>query len=148
MVQLTLQPGDTTLSLNQISNATFYGNCACIDCTSPLFWSLENEGRLFITDNEINTLILAERGVTYSSSDISAVTSIPDTVENNKILIARYGIIWNIYIIWGSVCYFHAHCITCITIIYCVILSQRGCVTCTSVSHISLYLEHICISSL
>ena len=85
-MQFTVQPGDTTLPLNQMSNATFH--CTCNECTSPPVWSLENGGRYFITDNDGDRMILAERGITYSSSGTSAVISIPDTAENNNTMIS------------------------------------------------------------
>ena len=96
-IQLTVQPGNTTFLLNQMSNATFH--CACDDsiCTSPLLWSLENEGRYFITNNHNDRVILAERGITFSSTDTSAVISIPDTVENNNTLI------WCVTFLFGGV---------------------------------------------
>ena len=92
----TVEPesDDTILALNQMINATF--RCTCIagdDCTSPPFWSLENGGRYFATNDDDDAIILAERGITYSSSGTSAVISIPDTVENNNTLIFCAGFI-------------------------------------------------------
>lgn len=84
-MQFEVQPGNTTLPLNQMSNATFY--CTCDACILSLLWSLENEGRYFITDDGNDRGILAERGIIYSSTDTSAVISIPDTMENNNTLI-------------------------------------------------------------
>ena len=82
-MQPTIQEGDIILALNQMSNATFH--CTCDECTtSPPYWSLENEGILFITENDIDRVNLTQRGIAYSSSDTSAVISIPDTVENNN----------------------------------------------------------------
>lgn len=75
-------------------NATF--QCTCIagdDCTSPPFWSLENEGRYFVTNDVDDAIILAERGITYSSSGTSALISIPDTVTNNNTQIHCAGLI-------------------------------------------------------
>ena len=85
-MQFVVQPGDTTLPLNQMSNATFH--CTCNECTSPPFWSLENRGIHLITDEESDRKILDGRGITYSSSGTSAVISIPDTVENNNTMIS------------------------------------------------------------
>ena len=65
-----------------MSNATFH--CTCVECTydsSSPGWSLENEGRFLNTDDRI---MLAQRGIMFSSSSTSAVISIPDTVENNN----------------------------------------------------------------
>ena len=84
-MQFEVQPGDTNLILNQMSNATFH--CSCDECTVPPYWGLENGGRHFSTDNNNDRMILAERGITYSSSDTSAVISIPDRVENNNTMI-------------------------------------------------------------
>jgi hypothetical protein len=86
MQLLEIQPGDTTLLLNQMSNATFH--CTCIDCASgsdsPPYWSLENEGRVLITVDKADRVILSQRGIMFSSSSSSAIISIPDTVENNN----------------------------------------------------------------
>ena len=81
-------------ALNQMSNATF--QCICIagdECTSPPYWSLENGGRHFVTNDNDDREILAEQGITYSSSGTSAVISIPDTVENNSTQISCAGLI-------------------------------------------------------
>ena len=84
-MQPTVQPGDTILALNQMSNATFH--CTCNECITPPYWSLENAGRHLFTDNDNDRLILVQRGITYSSGATSAVISIPDTVENNNTII-------------------------------------------------------------
>ena len=84
-MQFEVQPGDTILMLNQMSNVTFH--CSCDECTTPPYWSLENEGNYFSTNNDIERMILAKRGITYSSSGTSASISIPDTVENNNTII-------------------------------------------------------------
>ena len=77
-----VQPGDTTLTLNQMSNATF--QCTCADCTSPPHWTIESDGRHLATNDVTDAVSLAQRGITYSSSATSAVISIPDTTENNN----------------------------------------------------------------
>ena len=85
MQLLEVQPADTTLLLNQMSNATFHCTCAeCASDSSPPGWSLENEGRNLNTDDVDDRMMLAQRGITFSSSSTSAVISIPDTVENNN----------------------------------------------------------------
>ena len=86
-----VQPGDTTLLLNQMSNATFH--CTCVECASPR-WSLEKEGIFLNTDIEDDRMMLAQRGIVFSSSSTSAVISIPDTVENNNTLIWCYAFIF------------------------------------------------------
>ena len=96
MNYFTVQPDATVaiLALNQMSNATF--QCICIagdECTSPPYWSLENGGRHFVTNDNDDRVILAERGITYSSNGTSAVISIPDTVENNSTQISCAGLI-------------------------------------------------------
>ena len=53
----------------------------------PPYWSLVNGDNHFSTNYDIDRMILAERGITYSSSGTSAVISIPDTVENNNTII-------------------------------------------------------------
>ena len=89
-----VQPGDTILALNQKSNVTFQCTCIAGDfCTSPPFWSLENGGRLLVTNDNDDAIILAERGITYRSSGNSAVITIPDTVENNDTQIFCAGLI-------------------------------------------------------
>ena len=80
-----VQPEDTILTLNQMSNATFH--CSCDECTSPPYWSLEIEGISFITESGDDRIILAERGITHYSSGTSAVITIPDTGENNNTMI-------------------------------------------------------------
>ena len=84
-MQFEVQPGDTILMLNQMSNATFH--CSCDECTTPPYWSLENGGSHFDTDSNSDRILLAERGIIYSSSGTSAVINIPDTVENNNTII-------------------------------------------------------------
>ena len=82
-LQPTVQPGDTILVLNQMSNVTFH--CTCNECSTPPHWSLGNAGRYLSTDNDNDRVKLVQRGITYSSSGAtSAVISIPDTVENNN----------------------------------------------------------------
>ena len=93
MSYFIVQPGDTILALNQMSNATF--QCTCIvddECTSPPYWSLENGGRHFVTNDNDDRVILAERGIFYSSGGISAIISIPDKVENNNTQIFCAGL--------------------------------------------------------
>ena len=85
-MQSEVQPGDTILILNQMSNATFH--CSCDECTSPPYWSLENGGRYLTTVDNSDRMILAERGILFSSSGTSAIISIPDTVENNNTIIS------------------------------------------------------------
>ena len=83
-----VQPSDTTLLLNQMSNATFH--CTCVDCasySSPPGWSLQNEDIILNTHFEDDKMMLAQQGIVFSSSSTSAVISIPDTVENNNTLI-------------------------------------------------------------
>ena len=66
---LEVQPGDTTLLLNQMSNATFH--CTCVECTYDSLspgWSLENEGRFLNTDDVDDRMMLAQRGIMFSSS--------------------------------------------------------------------------------
>jgi hypothetical protein len=96
-MQLEIQPGDTTLLQNQMSNATFH--CTCVDCEfgSPPHWSLENEGTFVNTEDEDDRVILIQRGIMFSSSSTSAVISIPDTVENNNTQI------WCTAFLFGSV---------------------------------------------
>ena len=94
MNYFTVQPGDTVIALNQMSNVTF--QCTCIaddECTSPPYWSLENGGRYFVTSDNNDRVILTERGITYSSGATSAVITIPDTVENNNTQIFCAGLI-------------------------------------------------------
>jgi hypothetical protein len=89
-----VEPNDTILALNQMINATFQCTCIAGDvCTSPPFWSLENEGRYLVTNDADDAIILAERGITYSSSGTSALISIPDTVKNNNTQIFCAGLI-------------------------------------------------------
>ena len=77
-----------------MSNITFQCTCIAVDaCTSPPFWSLQNGGRYFVTNDNDDAAILAERGITYSSRGTSAVITIPDTVENNNTLIFCAGLI-------------------------------------------------------
>ena len=66
-------------------NATFSCECTLGDesCTQP-YWSLENDGNLISTNHEDDIEIFAQRGITYSSNRITAVISIPDTVENSN----------------------------------------------------------------
>ena len=93
-IYFTVQPGDTILALDQMSNVTF--QCTCIagdECTSPPFWSLENGGRHFVTNDNDDAVILAERGITYSSSGTSAFITIPDTMENDDTQIFCAGLI-------------------------------------------------------
>ena len=47
-----------------------------------------NQGRHLATNDNADTVILAERGITFSSSAKSAVISIPVTVENSNSLLA------------------------------------------------------------
>ena len=80
-----VQPGNTIIALNQMSNATF--QCTCPNCTTLPYWTMENQGRYLATNDDVEEVILAERGITYSSSAKSAVISIPVTVENNNTLL-------------------------------------------------------------
>ena len=94
-MQLEIQPGDTTLFLNHTINATFH--CTCVECafdSSPPGWSLKNEGITFNTDDENDRMMLAQRGIIFSSSSASAVISIPDTVENNNTLISCFAFLF------------------------------------------------------
>ena len=85
---------DTILALNQMINATFRCTCIAGDaCTIPPFWSIENGGRYFTTNDDDDAIILAERGITYGSSGTSAVISIPATAKNNNTLIFCAGLI-------------------------------------------------------
>ena len=86
-VMLTIKQGDTTLPVNQMRNAIFNCTCEMSQCNSPLFWSLKNGDKHLITNEENDANILAQRGITFSSSATSAVISIPDTVENNNTVI-------------------------------------------------------------
>ena len=88
-MQPTIQEGDKILALNQMSNATFH--CTCDECTTSPHWNLENEGTYLSTDNNIDREILAQRGITFSSSGTSAVISIPNRVENNSTMIRCVG---------------------------------------------------------
>lgn len=90
-MQPIVQPGNTTLALNQMSNATFH--CVCDECETPPHWSLANEGQLLSTDSDSDRTTLAQRGITYSRSGTSAMISIPDTVENNNTRISCVGFI-------------------------------------------------------
>ena len=93
----TVEPesDDTILAMNQMINATFQCKCTVGDyCTSPPFWSLENGGRYLTTFDDDDAIILAERGITYSSSGTSAVLSIPATAKNNNTLISCAGFIF------------------------------------------------------
>jgi hypothetical protein len=93
-VYFTVQPGDVTLELNEMSNATF--NCTCDACIiRPLFWTLENEaGTLQLaTNNMSDQAMLDQRGISYSSTITTAVITIPSTVENNNTQIRCAGIL-------------------------------------------------------
>ena len=78
-----------------MSNVTFQCTCIAVDeCINPPFWSLQIGGRHFVTNDNDDEVILAERGITYSSySGTSAVISIPDTMENNNTQIFCAGLI-------------------------------------------------------
>ena len=78
----------------QLSSVRAYNIIVDGYCTSPPFWSLENGGRYLTTFDDDDTIILAERGITYSSSDTSAVISIPATAKNNNTLISCAGFIF------------------------------------------------------
>ena len=93
MQNLIIRPADTvTLALNQMRSATFSCECTLGDelCSSEPYWGLENDGNLISTNYKDDIEIFAQRGITYSCSNINrtiAVISIPDTVENNNTLI-------------------------------------------------------------
>ena len=92
---LMVQPNDTILLLNQMSNAPF--NCICNDtkegqCPISLSWTIQNNGKHLSTEDSDDRMILNQRGITYSSTSPSAVISIPDTVENNDTMIFCGGI--------------------------------------------------------
>ena len=46
-----------------------------------------NQGRHLATNDDADEVILAERGITYSSNTKSAVINIPDGVENNNTML-------------------------------------------------------------
>ena len=77
----TIQPGDTTIALYQMSNATFH--CTCTDCQArnPPHWTVENQDRHLATNDDADKVILAQRGITYGSSSTSAVISIYNNIE-------------------------------------------------------------------
>ena len=85
---VNFEPRDTITALNQTSNATFH--CTCTECnlTAPLYWILLRphfEERFYDTNS--NGTILSQRGITYSSSDSSAIITIPDRIENNNTIL-------------------------------------------------------------
>lgn len=87
----TVEPGDVTLELTEMSNATF--NCICSICIiRPLFWMLENEAGTLATNNMNDQAMLNQRGISYSSTITSTVITIPGTVENNNTQIRCAGI--------------------------------------------------------
>ena len=53
-----------------------------------------NQGRHLATNDDADTVILAERGITFSGSANSAVISIPDRVENNNTNITCAGFLF------------------------------------------------------
>ena len=81
----TVQPGNTIIALNLMSNATF--QCTCPDCTTPPYWTMENQGRHLSTNDDADKVILAQRGIAYSSSANTTDISIPDKTENNNTLL-------------------------------------------------------------
>ena len=46
-----------------------------------------NQGRYLSTNDDADKVILAQRGITYSSSSMSAIISIPDRVENTNTML-------------------------------------------------------------
>lgn len=93
-VYFTVQPGDVTLELNEMRNATF--SCTCTACIiRPLFWTLEYEaGTLQLaTNNVTDQAMLNQRGISYSSTNTTAVITIPGTIENNNTQIRCAGIL-------------------------------------------------------
>ena len=76
------------LALNQTTRANFSCNCTHGDLCGQPFWSLENEGSTFVTNNNNDLETFTQRGITFSSAAATAVISIPDTVENNNTLIS------------------------------------------------------------
>ena len=52
---------------------------------------MENQGRHLATNDDDDKVILAQRGIIFSSSANSIVISIPDRVENNNTIIMCGG---------------------------------------------------------
>lgn len=86
-MQFTVQPGDTILPLNQMSNVTFYCTCDECDLGTPPFWTVEHDGTYFDTTAASDGMSLSQRGITYGSSGNSAVISIPNRIENNNTMV-------------------------------------------------------------
>ena len=82
---LTVQPGDTVIALNRMSNATF--QCTRPECTTAPYWTMESQGRHIATNDDRDEAILAQRGITYSSSSNTTDISIPDKTDNNNTLL-------------------------------------------------------------
>ena len=71
-----------------MTNATFSCECTHGDLCRQPFWRLENEGRIFVTNNDRDLETFTQQGMTFSSAVTTAVISIPDTVENNNTLVS------------------------------------------------------------
>ena len=89
MQDLIIRLAETViLALNQMTNATFNCECTVDDACGQPFWSIENEGNTFVTNYRNHLETIAQRGITFSSANTTAVISIPDTAENNNTLIS------------------------------------------------------------
>ena len=86
-MQFIVQPGDITLALNQMSNATF--NCSCPGCDpeQPPYWTLEIDGDDFDITDPSDRPRLALRGISFNLSGLPVVISIPDRIENNNTMV-------------------------------------------------------------
>ena len=85
--RFNIEPGNTTVALNQMKNVTF--RCTCTQCGPPLHWSLiigpNNIEVPLSTQHGDDRLKLDKRGIlTVNHNDGSSTISIPgDTVDNN-----------------------------------------------------------------